>query len=129
MQIKRIPPIILNQLHPIAICKLHGVENRKDEKYEVCVQSADIAFSALVAPSNTLVSLWDFVPMILQLNNIDLGLDGHVVNRLHQTFKLDSFGVVAEARDQHKRSGGSIPAKVDTKPNTSKCRSREYHPY
>ena len=100
----------------------------KDEKYEVCVQSADIAFSALVAPSNTLVSLWDFVPMILQLNNIGLVLDGHVVNRLRQNFKLDSFGLVAEARDQHKRSGGSIPAKVDTKPNTSKCRSREYHP-
>ena len=89
-------PSYCYQLHPIAICKIHGVENRKDEKYEVCVRSADIALSAPVAPSNTLVSLWDFVPMILQLNNIGLGQDGHVVSRLHLTFKLDSFGRVAE---------------------------------
>ena len=49
--------------------------------------------------------------MIHQLNNVGLGLDGHVVDRLHQTFKLDSFGIVAEARDQHKKGGGSIPAR------------------
>ena len=52
-----------------------------------------------------------------------------MVDRLHQTFKLDSFGIVAEARRPTQEGGGSIPAKVDTKPNTSKCRSREYHPY
>ena len=76
--------------------QIHWVETGKMKSMRCVSKSADIAFSALVAPSNTLVSLWDFVPMILQLNNIGLGLDGHVVNRLHQTFKLDSFGIVAE---------------------------------
>ena len=126
MQIKRIPPIIL--LPTASYRYMQNPRSGKDEKYEVCVRSADIALSAPVAPSNTLVSLWDFVPMILQLNNIGLVLDGHVVNRLHQNFKLDSFGIVAEARRPTQEGGGSIPAKVDTKPNTSKCRSREYHP-
>ena len=92
MQIKRIPPIILLPTASYRYMQNPRSGNRKDEKYEVCVRSADIALSAPVAPSNTLVSLWDFVPMILQLNNIGLVLDGHVVNWLHQNFKLDSFG-------------------------------------
>ena len=66
--------------------------------------------------------------MIHQLKNVGLGLDGHVVDRLHQTFKLVSFGIVARGERPTQEGGGSIPAKVDTKPNTSKCRSREYQP-
>ena len=44
-----------------------------------------------------------------------LGSGGHVVVRLHQTFKLVSFVIMAEARRPAQEDSGSIPAKGSPK--------------
>ena len=115
MQIKRIPPIIWDQLHPIAICKIHGVETGK-MKSTRCVSDQLILLSPLQwLPlihlyhcgtlsqwySNWITSAW--VRMVMWSTDCTW-----LLSWIH-------LAVVAEARDQHKRSGGSIPAKVDTK--------------
>ena len=47
---------------------------------------------------------------------------GEKLNKLHQTFKLLSFGRMAIGETTGSKGRGSIQAKVDKKLNTSKCR-------